>query len=209
MRSRRATWWQVFHDSTLEWLRAATAAGEPVFGRGARSLEPGAIAGASGNCRVISRRFRLIPTSCAKRGSGNRPLNGASRPLSDSAVARTRRVSTRFLFHSATRPICSAACGKNVEAANASLQSTAADLGNVQLGTDARNSLRTTSRCANWMPNIRSCRNRSTTSEKLLDLVQAATRRRGCQRPGSCAAGYGARLDDLAGFSRAAIARTI
>ena len=74
-RSRRARGGQVFHDATLEWLRAATPSGKSVSGRGARSSDQ-----ARSLARVATAAYfpqvSTDPSYVRERGSGNRPLNG-------------------------------------------------------------------------------------------------------------------------------------
>ena len=97
---------------------------------------------------------------------------------------------------------------KNVEAANASLQSTAADLGNVQLVLSAE-------LAADYFTlreldaEYQVVQESVDYQRKALDLVQRRHRGRGGERFGSCAAGYGARLNTFASFPRAAIACAI
>ena len=113
------------------WLRAATVAGESISDRRAGSLEPGTITGANGDRRIFSRRFRPILPWFATRGSGQSSVKWSSaaviepRPYTQSVYSIPFSVSYEVDLFGRVR--------RNVEAANASLQSTAADLGNVQL----------------------------------------------------------------------------
>ena len=126
----KGEWWQVFHDDTLNGYeqqllqanQALTAARDRL--NQAQSLAR--IATAS-----YFPQLSTDPNAERARGSGNRPLNGASaaviqpRPYTQNVYAIPFSLSYEVDLFGRVR--------KNVEAANASLQSTAADLGNVQL----------------------------------------------------------------------------
>lgn len=126
----KGAWWEIFHDDTLntyqqQLLRAnqsLTAARDRL--NQARSL-----------ARIATSAYfpqvATDPNAVRERGSGNRPLNGASaaviqpRPYTQNVYAIPFSLSYEVDLFGRVR--------KNVEAANASLQSTAADLRNVQL----------------------------------------------------------------------------
>ncbi len=126
----KGTWWAVFHDSTLDSYeqqllqanQSLTAARDRL--NQARSL-----------ARVATANFfpqvATDPNLVRQRGSGNRPLNGVSaavigaRPYTQNVDAIPFSLSYEVDLFGRVR--------KNLEAANATLQSTAADLANVQL----------------------------------------------------------------------------
>jgi multidrug efflux system outer membrane protein len=126
----KGAWWEVFHDDTLNQYeqRLLTANQSLVAARDrlnqARSLARIATA-------AYFPQVSADPNAVRQRGSGNRPLNGAStaviqpRPYTQSVYSIPFSLSYEVDLFGRVR--------KNVEAANASLQSSAADLGNVQL----------------------------------------------------------------------------
>ena len=126
----KGEWWQVFHDETLngyeqQLLQAnhALVAARDRLNQ-ARSLARIATA-------AYFPQVSTDPNVARQRGSGNRPLHGASaalvqpRPYTQSVYSIPFSLSYEVDLFGRVR--------KNVEAANASLQSTAADLGNAQL----------------------------------------------------------------------------
>ena len=126
----KGEWWQVFHDDTLNGYeqqllqanQALVAARDRL--NQARSLARIATA-------TYFPQVSTDPNAARQRGSGNRPLNGASaaliqpRPYTQNLYSVPFSLSYELDLFGRVR--------KNLEAANASLQSTAADLGNVQL----------------------------------------------------------------------------
>ena len=126
----KGEWWQVFHDDTLNGYeqqllqanQALVAARDRL--NQARSLARIATA-------AYFPQVSTDPNAARQRGSGNRPLNGASaaliqpRPYTQNVYSIPFSLSYEVDLFGRVR--------KNVEAANASLQSTAADVGNVQL----------------------------------------------------------------------------
>ena len=124
----KGAWWEIFHDDTLnsyeqQLLQAnqSLVAARDRLNR-ARSLASIATA-------AYFPQVSTDPSIVRERGSGNRPLNGVSsttaRPYTQSVYTIPFSLSYEVDLFGRVR--------KNVEAANASLQSTAADLGNVQL----------------------------------------------------------------------------
>ncbi|HZQ96389.1 MAG TPA: efflux transporter outer membrane subunit [Candidatus Sulfotelmatobacter sp.] len=126
----KGAWWQIFQDEELnsyeqQLLQAnqSLAAARDRLSQ-ARSLARIATA-------AYFPQVSTDPAAVRQRGSGNRPLNGASisviqpRPYTQSVYSIPFSLSYEVDLFGRVR--------KNVEAANASLQSTAADLGNVQL----------------------------------------------------------------------------
>jgi len=76
------------------------------------------------------------PSIVRERGSGNRPLNGASGIVANGVLLPARPYTQSVYtipFSVSYEPDLFGGVRRNVEAANASLQSTTADLGNVQL----------------------------------------------------------------------------
>ena len=131
----KGIWWEIFHDSALDsyeqQLLQANQSLEAARDRlnQARSLARVASAG-------FFPQLSTDPNAVRERGSGNRPLNGA-RP---SVIAGTAPVVPPYTQNVFTIPFALdyevdlfGRVRRNLEAANASLQSTAADLGNVQL----------------------------------------------------------------------------
>ncbi len=123
----KGAWWQVFHDPALDayeqqLLQAnqSLAAARDRLEQ-ARSLARVATAG-------MFPQLAADPSAVRERGSGNRPLNG----VTQSARPYTQNVFT-IPFSLSYEVDLFGRVRRDVEAANASLQSTAADLQNVQL----------------------------------------------------------------------------
>ncbi len=131
----KGTWWQVFHDPALDaYEQQLLQANQSLMAARDRLDQARSLA------RVATANFfpqvGADPSAVRERGSGNRPLNGAS-PVAVNGVTQPIRPYTQNVY---TIPFSlnyeADVFGRvrhNVEAANASLQSTAADLGNVQL----------------------------------------------------------------------------
>jgi NodT family efflux transporter outer membrane factor (OMF) lipoprotein len=131
----KGAWWQIFHDPALDTYeqQLLQANQSLVAARDrldqARSLARVATAG-------LFPQVSTDPSAVRERGSGNRPLNGAA-PTVFNGVTQTVPPYTQSVY---TIPFSInyevdlfGRVRRTVEAANASLQSTAADLGNVQL----------------------------------------------------------------------------
>jgi multidrug efflux system outer membrane protein len=131
----KGAWWQVFHDPALD-------AYEQQLLQANQSLEAARdrLTQARSLARVATAdmfpQLSADPSAYRERGSANRPLNGAG-PTIVNGVAQPVQPYTQNVF---TIPFSLnyevdlfGRVRHNVEAANASLQSTAADLQNVQL----------------------------------------------------------------------------
>lgn len=131
----KGAWWQVFHDPALD-------AYEQQLLKANQSLE--AARDRLNQARSLARvataayfpQLAADPNAVRERGSGNRPLNGGA-PLVVNGVTQAIPPYTQSVY---TLPFSLSyevdlfgSVRRNVEAANASLQSTAADLGNTQL----------------------------------------------------------------------------
>jgi multidrug efflux system outer membrane protein len=126
----KGAWWQVFQDDTLNaYEQQLLQANQSLAGARDRLNQARSLA------RVATAAYfpqvSTDPNATRQRGSGNRPLNGASaaviqpRPYTQNVYSIPFSLSYEVDLFGRVR--------KNAEAANASLQSTAADLGNVQL----------------------------------------------------------------------------
>ena len=126
----KGTWWQVFQDHVLDgYEQQLLQSNQSLVAARDRLSQARSLA------RVATADYfpqvSAGPSAVRERGSGNRPLNGAivangvARPYTQSVYTIPFSVSYEADLFGRVR--------KNVEAANASLQSTAADLGNVQL----------------------------------------------------------------------------
>jgi outer membrane protein, multidrug efflux system len=130
----KGAWWRVFHDPSLDAYeqqllqanQSLIAARERLSQ--ARSLARVATAG-------YFPQLYTDPNAVRERGSGNRPLNGQA-PVVNGVVQPvppyTQSVYT-IPFSLSYEADLFGQVRRNVQAANASLQSTAADLGNAQL----------------------------------------------------------------------------
>jgi outer membrane protein, multidrug efflux system len=123
----KGAWWQIFHDPTLDaYEQQLLQANQSLVAardrlEQARSLAHVAVAD-------VFPQLSTDPSAVRERGSGNRPLNGVvqpTRPYTQNVFTVPFSLSYEADLFGRVR--------RNVEASNASLQSTAADLQNVQL----------------------------------------------------------------------------
>lgn len=131
----KGEWWRIFNDAELNGYeqQLLQANQSLVAARGrldqARSLARVATAG-------LFPQVALDPSAVRERGSGNRPLNGASLPIVNGVTQPVRPYTQNVFavpFSVSYEVDLFGRVRQDVEAANASLQSTAADLQNVQL----------------------------------------------------------------------------
>lgn len=126
----KGAWWQIFQDPELDgYEQQLLQANQSLIAARDRLSQARSLA------RVATADFfpqvSTDPSAIRERGSGNRPLNGAvvangvRRPYTQSVYSIPFSVNYEADLFGRVR--------KNVEASNAALQSTAADLGNVQL----------------------------------------------------------------------------
>lgn len=124
----KGPWWQVFHDSTLDdYEQQLLRANQSLVAAQANLNQARALA------RVATALFFpqifADPSAIRERGAGNRPLNGFTVP---GVTPYTQNVFT-IPFSMSYEADLFGRVRRNLEAANASLQSTAADTANVQL----------------------------------------------------------------------------
>jgi len=128
-------WWQVFQDPALDaYEQQLLDANQSLIAARDRLNRARSLA------RVATADYfpqvAADPTGARERGSGNRPLNGAAPVITANGtqpvLPYTQSVYT-IPFNLSYEADLFGRVRRNVEAANASLQSTAADLGNVQL----------------------------------------------------------------------------
>jgi len=123
----KGNWWEIYHDSELDRLEL-----ELVQANQSLAAAQDRLSEARSTARVASSAFfpavGADPGGQRQRLSGNRPLSGSSVPL------------TPFTQNVYTVPVSASyevdlfgRVRRNLEAANASLQASAADLGNVRL----------------------------------------------------------------------------
>ncbi len=131
----KGTWWEVFHDATLNgYEQQLLRANQSLVAARDRLTQARSLA------RVATADYfpqlSADPSAVRERGSGNRPLNGSVPAVINGVVQPvvpyTQNVYT-IPFSLNYEADLFGRVRKNVEAANASLQSSAADLGNVQL----------------------------------------------------------------------------
>jgi len=123
----KGTWWQVFHDPALDsYEQQLLQANQSLVAARDRLEQARSIA------RVATAGFfpqlSTDPSATRQRGSGNRPLNGGvftDTPYTQNVFSIPFSVNYEADLFGRVR--------RNVEAANATLQSTAADLQNSQL----------------------------------------------------------------------------
>ena len=126
----KGAWWQIFGDDTLNQYEEQLLHANQSLAAARDRLDQ-----ARSLARIATAAYfpqiSTDPNAVRQRGSGNRPVNGAS-----SAVIQPRPYTQNVYnipFSLNYEVDLFGRVRKNVEAANASLQSTAADLGNVQL----------------------------------------------------------------------------
>jgi outer membrane protein, multidrug efflux system len=131
----KGTWWEVFHDATLNgYEQQLLQANQSLVAARDRLTQARSLA------RVATADYfpqlSADPSAVRERGSGNRPLNGSVPAVINGVVQPvvpyTQNVYT-IPFSLNYEADLFGRVRKNLEAANASLQSSAADLGNVQL----------------------------------------------------------------------------
>ena len=131
----KGAWWQVFRDPTLDaYEQQLLQANQSLLAARDRLSQARSLA------RVATADFfpqlSADPSAVRERGSGNRPLNGEQPTIVNGVPQRvppyTQSVYT-VPFSLSYEADLFGSVRRNVEAANASLQSTAADLQNVQL----------------------------------------------------------------------------
>jgi len=131
----KGAWWQIFHDPGLDdFERQLLAANQSLAAARDRLDQARSLA------RVATADYfpqlSTDPSALRQRGSGNRPLNG-SEPALVNGVPQPTTPYTQSVytvpFNLSYEVDLFGRVRRNVEAANASLQSSAADLQNVQL----------------------------------------------------------------------------
>lgn len=132
----KGAWWQVFNDPALDtYEEQLLQANQSLIAARDRLNQARSLA------RIATAAYfpqvATDPSAVRERGSGNRPLNGSSPIIVTPSGTQPVRPYTQNVY---TIPFnlnyevdLFGRVRKNVEASNASLQSTAADLGNVQL----------------------------------------------------------------------------
>jgi NodT family efflux transporter outer membrane factor (OMF) lipoprotein len=131
----KGAWWEVFHDAELDGYEQQLLKANQSLVAARERLEQ-----ARSLARVATADYfpqlSADPSAVRERGSGNRPLNGASATALSGAGSSvppyTQSVYT-IPFSLSYEVDLFGRVRKNVEAANATLQSTAADLQNAQL----------------------------------------------------------------------------
>lgn len=131
----KGVWWQIFNDPVLnDYEKQLLQANQSLVAARdrlsqARSLAQVATAG-------LFPQVSADPSAVRQRGSGNRPLNGAVLPVVNGVTQPIAPYTQNVFsvpFSLSYEVDLFGRVRRNVEAANASLQSTAADLQNVQL----------------------------------------------------------------------------
>jgi len=125
----KGAWWQIFQDPALDaYEQQLLAANQSLAAARDRLSQARSLA------RVATADYfpqlSTDPSALRQRGSGNRPLNGAVLP--NGAAPYTQSVYT-IPFSLNYEADLFGRVRRNLEAANASLQASVADLGNVQL----------------------------------------------------------------------------
>ena len=131
----KGTWWQVFHDPELDaYEQQLVQANQSLVAARDRLSQARSLARVS--TAEMFPQLSADPSALRERGSGNRPLNGAEPTVVNGSVTSVRPFTQNVFtipFSLNYEADLFGRVRRNVEAANASLQSTAADLQNVQL----------------------------------------------------------------------------
>ena len=131
----KGTWWQVFHDPALDaYEQQLLQANQSLFAARDRLSQARSLARVA--TAAMFPQLAVDPTVERQRGSGNRPLNGAEPTVVNGSVTSVTPFTQNIFAIPFTLNYEADLFGRvrrNGEAANASLQSTAADLQNVQL----------------------------------------------------------------------------
>ncbi len=131
----KGNWWEIFHDATLDgYEQQLLQANQSLIASRDHLSQARSLA------RVATADYfpqlSADPSALRERGSGNRPLNGSVpvfiNGIQQPIVPYTQSVYT-IPFSLSYEVDLFGRVRRNVEAANATLQSTAADMGNVQL----------------------------------------------------------------------------
>ncbi|MCU1302913.1 MAG: transporter [Candidatus Sulfotelmatobacter sp.] len=123
----KGTWWQIFHDPALDaYEQQLLQANQSLVAARDRLSQARSLARVA--TAEMFPQVSADPSAIRERGSANRPLNGFTQPV----LPYTQNVFT-IPFSLSYEADLFGRVRHNVEAANASLQSTAADLQNVQL----------------------------------------------------------------------------
>lgn len=131
----KGAWWQIFKDPELDvYEQQLLQANQSLVAARDRLNEARSLARVS--TADMFPQLSADPGALRERGSGNRPLNGAEPTIVNGSVASVRPFTQNIFtipFSLNYEADLFGRVRRNVEAANASLQSTAADLQNVQL----------------------------------------------------------------------------
>jgi NodT family efflux transporter outer membrane factor (OMF) lipoprotein len=123
----KGAWWQVFHDPALDaYEQQLLQANQSLLAARDRLEQSRSFARVATS--ALFPQLSTDPSAARERGAGSRPLNGAT----STNVPYTQNVFT-VPFNLNYEVDLFGRVRKNVEASNASLQASAADLGNVQL----------------------------------------------------------------------------
>jgi outer membrane protein, multidrug efflux system len=128
----KGTWWQVFHDPTLDAYEQQLLQANQSLAAARDRLDQ-----ARSLARVATAdmfpQLSADPSAVRERGSGNRPLSGEVPTVANGGFTPYTQSAYTIPFSLSYEVDLFGRVRHNVEAANASLQSTAADLQNVQL----------------------------------------------------------------------------
>jgi outer membrane protein, multidrug efflux system len=123
----KGAWWEIFHDPALDtYEQQLLQANQSLVAARDRLEQARSLARVA--TAALFPQLSADPGAVRERGSGNRPLNGVVQPVHP----YTQNV-YNVPFSLSYEADLFGRVRRNVEAANASLQSTAVDLGNVQL----------------------------------------------------------------------------
>jgi outer membrane protein, multidrug efflux system len=131
----KGTWWQIFHDPALDgYEQQLLQANQSLVAARDRLSQARSLARVA--TAAMFPQLSVDPIAERQRGSGNRPLNGAEPTVLHGSVTSVRPFTQNIFaipFSLSYEADLFGRVRRSVEAANTSLQSTAADLENVQL----------------------------------------------------------------------------
>ena len=131
----KGEWWRIYNDPTLDvYENQLLQANQSLIAARDRLNQARSLARV--NTAAFFPQLSVDPSAVRERGSGNRPLNGAQPQVINGVTVPTAPYTQSVYtipFSLSYEADLFGRVRRNVEAADASLQSTAADLGNVQL----------------------------------------------------------------------------
>jgi outer membrane protein, multidrug efflux system len=128
----KGAWWQIYHDPALDGYEQQLLKANQSLEAARKRLEQARSLARVATAAMFP-QLSADPSAVRQRGSGNRPLNGEVPTIADGGFSPYTQNVYTIPFSLSYEVDLFGGVRHNVEAANASLQSTASDLQNVQL----------------------------------------------------------------------------